>query len=179
MICAAKINNRYRARVVCSVAGLQAFDQSPDRRHIAVCCRMGRRRSDSVVPGEHQLEFDIVRVADRLQCLLNAEAARVGLPSRRTRFVLGPLENWQALRQPMQPIWSVRISSALRGVTKISVESGVRRASVKPAATQPSADFLSWAVRKTVRARAPTLNGATMFADRFDGVGDLVLGALP
>ena len=45
----------------------------------------------------------------------------------------------------MQPIWSVRISSAFSGVTKISVESGVRNASVKPAATQPSADSLSCA----------------------------------
>ena len=32
----------------------------------------------------------------------------------------------------MQSIWSVRISSAFSGVTKISVESGVRSASVKP-----------------------------------------------
>ena len=54
----------------------------------------------------------------------------------------------------MQPIWSVRISSALPGVTKISVESGVRSASVKPAATQPSAEIL------VVRAsRIPTGRG--------------------
>jgi len=146
---------------VCSVAGLQAFDQLSHRRHIAVCVEWVGSEAISVVPGEHQLEFDIVRVADRLKCLLDAEAARVGLLPCCTCFVLGQFENWQALRQPMQPIWSVRISSALRGVTKISVESGVRRASVKPAATQPSADFLSCAVKKTVRPRAPTLNGAT------------------
>ena len=56
-------------------------------------------------------------------------------------------ENWQALRQPMQLIWSVRISSALSGVTKISVESGVRSASVKPSATQRCAESRSCGVR--------------------------------
>ena len=47
----------------------------------------------------------------------------------------------------MQLIWSVRISSAFGGVTKISVESGVRSASVKPSATQRCADSRSCAVR--------------------------------
>ena len=57
------------------------------------------------------------------------------------------LENWQAERQPMQLIWSVRISSAFSGVTKISVESGVRSASVKPWATQIRARSRSCGVR--------------------------------
>src|SRR5947208_8188865 len=48
-------------------------------------------------------------------------------------------ENRQALRQPMQLIWSVRISKAFAGVTKINVESGVLSASVKPSPTQRSA----------------------------------------
>jgi hypothetical protein len=40
------------------------------------------------------------------------------------------LLNRQWLRQPMQSVWSFRISRAFSGVTKISVESGVRSASV-------------------------------------------------
>ena len=47
----------------------------------------------------------------------------------------------------MQLIWSVRISSAFAGVTKISVESGVRNASVKPSATQRCAELRSCGVR--------------------------------
>src|SRR6266446_1197597 len=74
-----------------SVAGLQAFDQVSHRRHIAVCVERVRSEAISVVPSEHQLEFDIVRVADRLKCLLNAEAARVCLLPCGTRFVLGPI----------------------------------------------------------------------------------------
>ena len=39
----------------------------------------------------------------------------------------------------MQATWSARISCPFSGVTKISVESGVRSASVKPARSQVSA----------------------------------------
>jgi len=46
----------------------------------------------------------------------------------------------------MQLIWSVRISRAFSGVTKMTVASGVLSASVKPCATQASARALSAAV---------------------------------
>jgi hypothetical protein len=46
------------------------------------------------------------------------------------------LEKAHCERQPMQLIWSVRISLAFSGRTKIRVESGVRSASVRPWSTQ-------------------------------------------
>src|SRR5581483_496358 len=44
-----------------------------------------------VVAGKHQLELDIVGMADGLQRLLNAEAARIGLLAGSTGFVLRPV----------------------------------------------------------------------------------------
>jgi len=70
------------------------------------------------VAGEHQLELDIRRSGGLLQRLLDAEAARIRRLAGRGLLVLRQFENWQALRQPMQLIWSVRISRAFAGVTK-------------------------------------------------------------
>ncbi len=47
----------------------------------------------------------------------------------------------------MQSVWSCRISGAVSGVTKTSVLSGVRSASVNPARTQRSARPRSIGVR--------------------------------
>ena len=88
---------------------------------------------------EHELGVDILGMPDRLQRLLDAELRESGsLPVVPLSF-WAQLENWQALRQPMQFTWSRRMSSALSGVTNTRVESGVRIASVKPCAIQPSA----------------------------------------
>ena len=47
----------------------------------------------------------------------------------------------------MQAIWSAMISLAFSGVTKISVESGVRNASVNPSCSQPRTRSRSAGVR--------------------------------
>src|SRR5262249_50100810 len=74
-----------------SIAGPQAVDQLPHSRDIAVRIKRVRSKAEGIVAGEHQLEFDIVGMPDRLQGLLNAEASRVGLLAGRGRLVLRPV----------------------------------------------------------------------------------------
>src|SRR3954453_23721970 len=44
-----------------------------------------------VVAGEHELELDILGMADHLQRLLDTEAARIGFLARRAGLVLRPV----------------------------------------------------------------------------------------
>ena len=78
----------------------------------------------------------------------------------------------------MQSVWSARISRAFSGVTKISVESGVRSASVKPCASQPRArSQVGRGQIDDALARADAVFGDVL-ADRLGGVGHLALAAL-
>ena len=70
------------------------------------------------------------------------------------------LENRQAERQPMQSTWSCTISRDFSGVTKTSVLSGVRIASVKPSASNPCTRARSCSVSHTRRLRGPTAYSA-------------------
>ncbi len=78
----------------------------------------------------------------------------------------------------MQATWSAMISRAFSGVTKISVESGVRSASVKPCGL-PAAHALQVGRRQIddALARADAVLGDVL-ADRLGGVGHLALVAL-
>ena len=78
----------------------------------------------------------------------------------------------------MQATWSARISRAFSGVTKISVVSGVRSASVKPCGL-PAAGALQIGRRQIdeALARADAVFGDVL-ADRLGGVGDLAFVAL-
>src|SRR5712691_13514660 len=74
-----------------SIAGLQALHQMLYARYIAIRVERVGGKAIRVVTGEHQLEFDIVGVADRLQRLLDAEAARVRRLAGRGLLVLRPV----------------------------------------------------------------------------------------
>ncbi len=77
----------------------------------------------------------------------------------------------------MQAAWSARISRAFAGVTKISVLSGVRSASVKPCGL-PAARAFQVGRRQVddALARADAEFGDVL-ADGLGGVGDLALVA--
>ena len=141
-----------------TVAGLQPLDQFAHRRDEAVGVERIVREAVGVVAGEHELVLDVVGVADRPAASSGCRscADRPSCRWCRSSFC-AQLENWQAERQPMQLIWSVRISCAFSGVTKIRVESGVRIASVKPCGYPASARARGRAAsdRRCGRARPP------------------------
>src|SRR5213080_2985013 len=87
----AKIKRLIKARGRRSIAGLEALDQFAHGRHVAVGVKRVRGKAISVVPGKHQLELDIVRVADRLQRFLDAVTPRIGLLAGRGGLVLRPV----------------------------------------------------------------------------------------
>src|SRR5713101_4617034 len=74
-----------------SIAGLQALHQLFDARHVAFGVERVGGEAVGVVPGEHQLELDVIRMADRLQRFLDAETARVGRLAGCQIFVLRPV----------------------------------------------------------------------------------------
>src|SRR5215469_17556254 len=73
------------------VAGQQPRDQLLHRRDEAVAVEGVAGEAVGVVAREHQLELDVVGMADRLQRLLDTEAARIRLLSGAAGLVLGPV----------------------------------------------------------------------------------------
>src|SRR6185312_10798126 len=74
-----------------SGAGFQPLDQLMHGWDEAVPVKRIAAEAVRVVAGEHQLVFAIVGVADRLQGLLDAEAAWIGLLAGRALLVLRPI----------------------------------------------------------------------------------------
>ena len=118
------------------IAGWYRFDDG-SRAFAAM-----RLNSDGSLDGAFNPNFGADASLNHVLVLNDGKILAGGLPVEAPSFC-DQLEKRQAERQPMHSIWSVRISRLFSGVTKMSVDSGVRIASVKPSAIQPSACSLS------------------------------------
>ena len=130
------------------------------------------------MPGEHQLELDIVRMADRLQGLLDAVTPGVGLLAGRGRLVLRPVRE-QAGAEAAHAVDLV--GADFEGLFRRDKDQrGIRGPERLGKAVGDPALRRDAIVHRQVdepAARAD-MERRNMLADRLDGVGDLPLGAL-